>query len=234
MLSAGSLRPNVRRTREQQSRAFLRVLLVSFSCRAISVRHRGAGAVGDTLALVPAVYLTYGTYMQHSPMSMYVLVEARMGLTHALAERKLLLFSHCYTHALNPIQPSLASNVKPVREFLRNTNGGTHHTLTSWIFSKRRGDQKGNTSRVACSSAAGTTRSATMGRSGGFDRHFNEGRLAIIMGFLPLKEAFREYCQRGLCSEVRIMHRRVCGCAYLRSNLERISLTPRSDVLSWP
>ena len=31
---------------------------------------------------------------------------------------------------------------------------------------------------------------------------YDEGPLAVIMGFLPLKEAYGEYCQKALCSEV--------------------------------
>ncbi|CAN0007420.1 unnamed protein product, partial [Ectocarpus sp. 4 AP-2014] len=104
------------------------------------------------------------------------------------------------THTCTDSQRSRASNIKPVRWFLRNTNYEKHHIVKSWIFLGRRGG-KGSTSRVACSPPE-TVRSATTTRKpGSFDTHSNQGRLAIIMGFLPLKEAFGEYCQRALCSE---------------------------------
>lgn len=92
--------------------------------------------------------------------------------------------------------------VKPVREFLRTANDDDEHdTLSSWIFlDRRRGN--GNTSRVACSSK-GLARSTTQARLGARNTGVNEGQLVTIMGFPPLKEAFGEYCQRALCSEVQ-------------------------------
>lgn len=60
----------------------------------------------------------------------------------------------------------------------------------------------GGTLHVTCSSPKSVRSTTTTRKPGSFNSHVNEGRLAAIMGFLPLEEAFGEYCQRALCSEV--------------------------------
>jgi len=47
----------------------------------------------------------------------------------------------------------------------------------------------------------GPAKAAHLGLGSGYTSA-NEGPLATIMGFLPLKQAFGEYCQKALCGEV--------------------------------
>lgn len=137
----------------------------------------------------------------------YLIVMLRtMNVTSVSQSRAAALPNHvrliAITHTCTDSQRSRASNIKPVRGFLRNTNArSTTSSSKSWIFLGRRGG-KGSTSRVACSPPETVRSAATTRKPGSFDTHSNQGRLAIIMGFLPLKEAFGEYCQRALCSEV--------------------------------
>lgn len=104
-------------------------------------------------------------------------------------------------HTCPCLQRSLASNIKPVRGFLRYSNREEPHTLKSWCFLRRRGGKVGSF-HAACSSPESVRSATTTRKPGSFNSHVNDGRLAAIMRFLPLKEVFREYCQRALCSEV--------------------------------
>ena len=113
------------------------------------------------------------------------------------------------------------SNIKPVREYLRTTDKDDEqtNTLRSLIFLDLRGASGSGSSRVACSSP-GMKRAATS-NLGIFssDTRANEGPLANILTFLPLKEAFGEYCQKALCSEVHT-HMFRHPCVNVVANLE--------------
>lgn len=143
-----------------------------------------------------------------------------MDLPFQITSASLIVIAHTCTDS----RPR-ASNIKPVRGFLRYTNENKHHTLKQRIFFGRRG-AKGSTSRVACSTPENLRFTTTTRKPGSFDSHFNEGRLAIVMGFLPLKEAFGEYCQKALCSEVYKRCMRVCTnlkcCERIQVRLARL------------
>lgn len=94
----------------------------------------------------------------------------------------------------------LDSIVKPVREFLYRGNGGPQDTPSSWIIPRWINPVQSHAIRVACT--ADLQRQQTSTRIPGSLGHFCESPLASVMGFLPLREAFGEYCRKALCSEV--------------------------------
>ena len=90
-----------------------------------------------------------------------------------------------------------------MRDFLGQTPG-QHTTVLSWISAELVGNKH---STVAITSGQFK---AEPGLTSGVNT-----ALARVMDFLPLKEAFGEFCRMALCSEVRTssMYARFCAAA---------------------
>lgn len=94
-------------------------------------------------------------------------------------------------------------NIKPMRDFLRHDQG--ERTLVSWVSAGFVGNN--NHSVVAC--AEDRIKAETRIHSS-----VAQTPLAQVMGFLPLRMAFGEFCRKALCSEVR---RCIERCVYAGS-----------------
>ena len=81
------------------------------------------------------------------------------------------------------------SNIRPVREVLRETPPGRRSTVERLLAPRY--------SRTPSHTSDDVER-----QSG----DANENRLAAIMSFLPLRTAFGEFCRKSLCSEVWLMY----------------------------
>lgn len=81
------------------------------------------------------------------------------------------------------------SNIRPVREVLRDIPAGRRSTVETLL--------------------APRYRRAPSNTTDDFERRWgdaNKNRLATIMSVLPLRKAFGEFCRKSLCSEVSAMH----------------------------
>lgn len=88
--------------------------------------------------------------------------------------------------------PVPSRNIKPVQDFLRDNQG--ERTLVSWVSAGFVGNN--NHSVVAC--AEDRIKAETR-----LNSSVAQTPLAHVMGFLPLRMAFGEFCRKALCSEVR-------------------------------
>lgn len=91
-------------------------------------------------------------------------------------------------------------SIKPVRDFLRQSQ--RDRTLLSWLSAGLVGN---NNSSVIVVRLTGHFKSS---RSNSNPSRANistggDSTLSILMGFLPLRLAFGEFCRKALCSEVR-------------------------------
>lgn len=109
------------------------------------------------------------------------------------------------------------TNIKPVREYLRkhdhyDSPGGLLLLLLPWAWLWRRvtGEKPRNScntgsrvaGRVACTTDDNISRATLHGLGSTATGHLHETPLAAVMEFLPLQQAFGEYCRKALCSEV--------------------------------
>lgn len=105
------------------------------------------------------------------------------------------------------------TNVRPVADYLgqhdhHGSRGGLTRLLLPWAWLWRRiaGGQYPNHTktlgRVACAADKIKTPSSFCGFGGRANNHLHETPLAAVMEFLPLQQAFGEYCHKSLCGEV--------------------------------
>ena len=91
--------------------------------------------------------------------------------------------------------------IRPIVDYLRgnDVHGSRLALLLPWVWLWRRIVHGGGNSygRVAC---AADSKMPTPNRFA--TTHFHDSPLVAVMEFLPLREAFGEYCRRALCSEV--------------------------------
>jgi len=122
---------------------------------------------------------------------------------------------------LNPITfaaaPNLYSIIRPVQAVLRHVPERRRSRIEILLVPPQR--------KVSAKVSAGTVAVAAdhaqkPGRNG--DESCDSNRLASIMRFLPLREAFGEFCRRSLCSEVStrayLERRRTLGSSMLFSS----------------
>lgn len=105
----------------------------------------------------------------------------------------------CTRRSLCPKPFSWVIIIKPVREFLHHGDG-KHGTLRSWVIFGRPGRNE-RLSRVSCTYESTTTGSKPHGLARG-NTALCRSSLAKVMGFLPLRQAFGEFCCKALCNEV--------------------------------
>lgn len=96
------------------------------------------------------------------------------------------------------------TNIKPIRDYLRQHDRGSQAGLPILLWRRITGGHTpshGSLGRVACTTDD-HTRATFHGLGSTSNPHLHETALAAVMEFLPLQQAFGEYCRKALCSEV--------------------------------
>lgn len=106
-----------------------------------------------------------------------------------------------------PLFVVYVTNIKPVRDYLRQHDHEPRRGLLRLLWRRITGVQdlthSNSLGRVACTTSGLKSRSATQhGFGSSANGHFHGTPLVALMEFLPLQQAFGEYCRKALCSEV--------------------------------
>ena len=111
-----------------------------------------------------------------------------------------------------PLFTVFITNMKPVRDYLRQHDHGSRRDLPTLLWRRLTGGESPGAhsiislGRVACTTSHEDHKSLASIRSGigsTAKGHLHETPLAAVMGFLPVQQAFGEYCRKALCSEVK-------------------------------